>query len=181
MLAGVVAAVLLCLVQIQFDCSVQAIAGTMSSLKIADVVKAYNGDGDVTAWVRKLKLAATTTQQIKELASIIPMFLEGPAFAVYEQMDEKLKTDADAIERALVTAFSMNPFQAYESFRLRSWQSGEPVDVYLSELRRLAKLAGVESDGLLVCAFVVGLPIEVSCQLRAAVQISKTPLPTIVE
>ena len=58
---------------------------------------------------------------------------------------------------------------------------GEPVDVYLSDLRRLARLAEIEDDGLLRCAFVVGLPTDVSSNLRASVKIKTTPLSVLVE
>ena len=46
-----------------------------------------------------------------------------------------------------------------------------PVDVYLSDLHRLAKLAGVESDCLLRRAFIVGLPAVVSRELRALAKV----------
>ena len=45
------------------------------------------------------------------------------------------------------------------------------VDVYLSDLRRLAKLAQVESDSLLRRAFVVGLPAVVSRDLKALAKV----------
>ena len=94
------------------------------------------------------------------------MFLEGPAFAVYSEMDEDLKEDIEAIKQTLTDAFSLNAFQAYEQFTHRRWKE-EPVDVYLSDLRRLAKLAGIESDSLLRRAFVVGLPASVSREIKA--------------
>ena len=41
---------------------------------------------------------------------LIPLYLEGPAFAVYEQLDEEIKENADEIERVLLEAFSLNMF-----------------------------------------------------------------------
>ena len=57
----------------------------------------------------------------------------------------------------------------------------EPVDVYMTELRKLARLAGVTSDKLLLRAFVVGLPSVVSRKLRATANIKDITLAAVVE
>ena len=55
-------------------------------------------------------------------------------------------------------------------FFKRVWRD-EPVDVYMTELRKLARLAGNTSDKLLLRAFEVGLPSVVSHELRATTNI----------
>ena len=107
--------------------------------------------------------------------------LDGSAFAVYDQLETTQKESADAIEHALLSAFSLNKFEAYDRFRKRNWHDGEPVDVYLSELRKLAKLADIESDNLIRSAFIVGLPVDVSSQLRSHADINKSDLSALVE
>ena len=57
----------------------------------------------------------------------------------------------------------------------------EPVDVYLTDLRRLARLAGVTSDTLLLRAFVVGLPAAVTRELRALPGMERMPLSDVVK
>ena len=89
----------------------------------------------------------------------LPLFLDGAAFSVYLHLDEK--DCYEKVKQALIKAFSTNPFTAYEQFVQRRW-SNESVDVYLSDLRRLARLAGIEENILLRRAFVVGLPSYVS-------------------
>ena len=150
------------------------------SIKVSDMVKTYDGSGDVSVWLAKVKLVIST-QKLGDIATIVPLFLDGPAFAVYDQMEQADKKDGDKIQRCLLEAFSLNAFQAYDNFRRRSWMDNEPVDVFLSELRKLARLAGVESDDLLRCAFVVGLPSDVSSNLRASVNIKSTSLCVLVE
>ena len=44
----------------------------------------------------------------------------------------------------------MNPFRAYEEFSRRVWRD-EPVDVFMSELRRLARTADITSDSVIAC------------------------------
>ena len=62
-----------------------------------------------------------------------------------------------------------------------SGKLGEPVDDFVAAPRRLAKMANVESDELLRRVFVVGLPMEVSRELRAMANVNTTPLPQIVD
>jgi hypothetical protein len=160
--------------------SPQAIAAsTAANVRISDVVRPFSGEGDVVKWISKLEMV-TRLRGITELANFLPLFLEGPAFDVYSEMAEDSKEDIEEIKKVLTDAFGTNAFQAYELLMRRSW-SGEPVDVYLSDLRRLAKLAGVESEALLRRAFIVGLPPVVSRELRALAKIDRMTLATILE
>ena len=146
----------------------------------SDLVRPFDGSAEVSSWLKKVKLVAKL-KKINKLAAFIPLFLEGPAFAVYDQLPDASKDDDEEIERALLAAFGHNKFAAYDMFRQRSWMAGEAVDVFLSDLRRLARLAEVESEELICRAFVCGLPSDVSSNLRAGARISKEDLPTIVE
>ena len=61
-------------------------------------------------------------------------------------------------------------------------QPREAVDVFLSELRsNVGSLAGVVNNDLLRVAFVSGLALAVSSQLRALPQIEKIALNQLVE
>ena len=95
---------------------------------------------------------------------------------MFDQMPEDEKQDAREIEGTLLETFALGPFEAYNLFRQRSWTPGEAVDVYLADLRRLARLAKVENDSLLKCAFVVGLPAEVSAWLKSSSRIQDSEL-----
>ena len=130
-------------------------------------------------WLRQVKLLGQL-QKIDDLAMLIPLFLDGPAFAVYEQLNDEDRANFSQIEAALITAFSLDSFQAYEQFTTRKRRDGEPADVFMSELRRLAALAGADNDNLLRTAFVVGLPPSVSVQLRAMPGIQKMDLSQVV-
>ena len=84
---------------------------------------------------------------------------------MYKQMVEVDKEDAEKIKTVLKIAFGARPIEAYEDFRVSTRSYGESVDVFLSDLRRLAGLAGILNDNLLKLAFVVGMPKGVSAQL----------------
>lgn len=96
---------------------------------------------------------------------MIPLRLTGSTFAVYQQLDDKAKSDVDQIKPALVTAFAMDSFMAYKQLIEQHLQYGESMDVYLSELMKLSFLMGRISDSMLGCAFVHRLPGNVKWTL----------------
>ena len=151
----------------------------MAGMRISDFVQPYSGEADVVQWLDKLHHVC---RRMKEcVADVLPLFLEGPAYAVYSEMSDDKKDDANAIAAVLKEAFGLDGFRAYEQLTSRSWRAGEPVDVFLAELRRLAKLAGVDNEVLLRRAFIVGLPTFVSRELRAMADVSTTALPVILD
>ena len=147
-----------------------------------DMIKSFDGSSgiEVETWLRKIKLVAKL-KKVDALHEFLPLFLEGAAFAIYDQLTDKDKEDGVKIEEALLNAFAQDNFGAYDSFRRRSWLPGESVDVYLADLWRLARLAKVESDELVRCAFICGLPSDVSARLRTTANISSTDLSTVAE
>ena len=72
-------------------------------------------------------------------------------------------------------------FTAYERLQRRRWVPGEPADVFLADLRRLAKLAHIQDEEAIRGAFVVGLPADISQQLRASVRSFSCKLSTLCE
>lgn len=160
------------------DLPAQAIAA-MDNMR--ESLKCFSGDGgeDISIWLKKVNLVAKI-KKIEDVVSLIPLYLEGAAFAVYDQMAEDKKMNKDDVEKVLLTAFTQNNFGAYDSLRLRSWCPGESVDVFLSDIRRLVTLAGIDSEQTVRCAFICGLPADVSNQLRASAQINNQPLDVVV-
>ena len=60
-----------------------------STIKItSDMIKPFIGEGDVVAWLKKVRLVAKL-QKITELACFIPLYLEKDALALYLEMDER--------------------------------------------------------------------------------------------
>ena len=146
----------------------------------SEYLRPFDGSNDVATWIKKAELVARIKKEEDE-AAFIALHLEGMAFKVFEQMKEEDQQDAKAIKQRLRNAFGQNKFAAYDTFRQRSWCPGEAVDAYMSDLRRLAGLAGIESEELIRCAFICGLPGDVSSQLRASARISEDSLSTIIE
>ena len=110
---------------------------------LSELIGVYkdSGSGDFLEWVEKLELVAQL-QKVKKLTSFVPLFLSGPAFAVYKQLPRDSKDDYDLLKAGLVAAFSASPFEAYEELKGRVLKGSESVDVYLADLRRLIELTG---------------------------------------
>ena len=149
------------------------------NLRLTDLLRPFDGQSDVLEWFNKLELVARV-RGLENLENVIPLFLEGSAYSLYAELSESDKRSAESIKRKLVDAYGLNPYVAYEQFVRRVWRE-EPVDVYLTDLRRLARLADVATDEVIKKAFVVGLPTQVSRELRASSRVSELTLPELVE
>ena len=139
-----------------------------------DMIRPFTGDGDIVAWLKKVKLVARLSK-IVDLAAFIPLYLEGDALAVYLEMSEDDQNKAMELERKLKEAFSDGQFIAYGKLVNMKW-TGEPVDVYANEIRRLAGLSGLKGEGLETIVklnFVHGFPENISIELHQIENIEK--------
>ena len=151
------------------------------SIKFADVLSNYDGEGDFGEWIKKVELVAQL-QNVKNLVSFFPLFLSGGAFAVYQGLEESVKNNYSAAKAKLLAAFSVDCFCAYDEMSNRRLRPGESVDVYLADLKRLAALIDeFLSDDFMKCAFVSGLPENIKLQLRAACSMKAMKLEEVVE
>ena len=154
----------------------------MANVKLTDIVRKYvdcDTSGDFADWIERLELVAALQKTEDSLASILPLLLDGPAFAVYKQMPEDTRKDYEKVKKGILTAFGVDCYAAYEEFRNRVLREGESVDVFLSDLKRLAMLIGVEANAakpIVKCAFVAVLPVDVKSQLKSAVELEKLEL-----
>lgn len=150
----------------------------MSTVKLSDIVCKYedSSSGDFSEWLDKLELVAKL-QKIDDLTSFLPLFLVGPAFAVYKQLAEATRNDYTELKKALLSAFGVNCYAAYNQLQRRVLQDGEGVDIYLADLRRLVTLMGQKDpEPLLKCAFMSGLPDDVSVQLKSMAAVEELSL-----
>jgi len=160
--------------------------GPMANMRISDIVKNYRDQktsGDFAEWAEKLELVADIQQCSDKLASLLPLLLEGPAFAVFKQLPDDVKKEYQRSKAELLSAFGANCFDAYDRFRERVLQDDETVDVYLSDLKRLISLVGVNvtaAQPLIKCAFIAGLPVDVAKQLKSAAEVEKMGIDALV-
>lgn len=153
------------------------------SVKISDVVTNFESverSGDICEWLEKLELVARL-QNVTQLESFVPLFLAGPAFAVYKQLADEDKKVYEKLKLKLIQAFGTDCYAAYGELRERVLNDGESVDVFVADLRRLVALMGqTNPEPLLRCAFVSGLPADVSIQLKSTTAVENLGLSELV-
>ena len=145
------------------------------------LIPEYDGTDkqSVVEWLEELELVCKI-RGVEDVASVVPLRLTGGAFAVYLQLSEDKRKKLNEVKTALVAAFAVDPYMAYEQFVSRRLRSGESPDVFLAELRRLASLFGGMTDQGLACAFVAGLPESVRQLLRAGSRMESLDLTQIL-
>lgn len=144
---------------------------TNLSFRVTDIIPRFDGSTDVVLWLEKVDLACEV-QSISNVAALIPLFLEGAAFDVYQQMDSTDKTKKNSISAKLREAFGLTPAHAFALFKKRALQIGESPDAYMADIYRLLTLVGCmpESDDTerLACSqFIDGLPEPSRAQVKA--------------
>ena len=154
----------------------------MSVKVTSDMIRPFSGEGDVVAWLKKIQLVAKL-QRITDLASFLPLYLEGEALALYLEMDSTDQLDIEEIKKRLKVAFSDDMFTAYAKLVMFRW-SGEKVDVYANEISSLAGLAGFEEDGLenvVRLTFINGLPDSMSASMKQLANVKSMPNSELIE
>ena len=144
----------------------------MSSMKFDAFVRPYRGSADdFDLFWRKFMVAANLQKwdtDEKRLANL-PLFLEGDAFLVWDELSDDDKKSAAVVKQTLQDAFTLSPGQAYREFVSRTLGATESVDAYAADLRRLLAAAGQTADGkspVLIEQFLRGLPTDYARQLR---------------
>ena len=64
-------------------------------------------------------------QKVEDLKTFVPLFLNGSAFALYEQLSKDVKDDYAKLKKELLTAFSKKIYSAYSQLRERALQNSE--------------------------------------------------------
>ena len=130
----------------------------------SDILKPFSSEGDVVAWLKKVRLVARL-RLVDDVASLLPLYLEGGVLALYMEMKEEDQKDISLIEAWLKEAFMDGVFTAYRKLTMVRW-AGERVDVYANKIRQLAGFKGAWLERFTKLAFVTGFPNAVSIELQ---------------
>ena len=84
------------------------VASTVSN----NMIKPFNGEGDVVGWLKKIELVAKLTK-VEDEALFIPLYLEGGTLAMYLEMSDADQSSAAAIKDKLKEALCDNKFVSY--------------------------------------------------------------------
>ena len=146
-----------------------------------DIIKHFSGEGDVVTWLNKVRLVAKL-QQVNDVASLLPLYLEGDALPLYREMGEEDQKQIEQIEARLKEVFPDDAFAAYRIVTMIRW-AGERVDIYANKIRQLVGLAGFKGDGLerlTKLTFVTGFPDTVSIGLQQVPNIEALTMENLI-
>ncbi|XP_065177095.1 uncharacterized protein LOC135806835 [Sycon ciliatum] len=147
----------------------------MASIKMDGYLRAFKGKGeDFQLFWRKflvlcrLQKLSTETDRMASL----PLFLDGDAFHLFEQLSDTDKASESAVKKALESAYTMTPADAFRQFKARTLRDDEPVDTYVTDLKRLLALSGHtcadDKDMVLLEQLLDGLSLDYGRQVRMA-------------
>ena len=83
----------------------------------SDILKPFSGEGDVVAWLKKVRLVARL-QHVDDVASLLSLYLEGDALALYMEMKEEDQKDFSLIEAQLKETFMDGAFTTYRKLTM---------------------------------------------------------------
>ena len=101
--------------------------------------------------------------------------MEGGALAFYLEMDVAKRADYNLLCQELMRAYNDIEFVAYSKLRTAKW-TGEPVDVFVNNIRKLARGCGLKGDGLeqvVKLAFVTEFPDHIAVELQQIQDVEK--------
>lgn len=134
---------------------------------IENHVSKFDGSGDVEVFLEKVQLCKKLKpSECGDLEIVLPMLLEGDAFAMYMELNEEVRKSPSGIISHLRKSFGKTSFAAYDEFLSRQFRDETP-DVFANDLRKLASVfCNKVDEGLLKVAFIKGFPPHISEQLR---------------
>jgi len=130
--------------------------------------------GDVGEWFKRFEICCSanewndTTQAAK-----LPTLLEGEALAIWLELSEDTQKDYKEAKKKIVEKMAPQAFVSLDDFHKRRLHPGEPISVYVHELKKLLDQAmpGLDTgarDQLLLHQFLAGIPRDISKPIRAA-------------
>jgi hypothetical protein len=149
----------------------------MANLRIVDVVKKFEGgtDDNIELWLDRFHVAIdittkTTTddEKEKEMAKIMPLFLDGAAYNTWKQLGDADRKDLKKVESALRRVFGRSKATAWHALKTLQLVHGDSVDVAVEEVKSLLRtISGDDPPGELVSMFILdALPGTIADQVR---------------
>lgn len=134
------------------------------AIKLTEVVSKFTGDdGDIEKWLDRLDTAfrvaysdADDEERRRRTVSMMPLFLDGKAYATWKQLTDTQKSDMEAVCGALRRTFGKTKLQAWAELKSIKFFPGDSVDVMADEIATLWRTI---SDGQEVHESVVGLTL----------------------
>ena len=134
-------------------------------------------EGNPVEWFTRFEICCRVNGWEEDVkAKRLPTLLEGEALAVWLELNEDEQKSYEDAKAKIIERMNPVQFVSIDDFYRRKLLPGEPLSVFVHELKRLMDQAMPDTDAgtrkqLLTHQFLTGIPHEVSKQLRAAGEI----------
>ena len=135
-------------------------------------------EGEPTEWFQKYEICCDANEwEDAAKAKKLPTLLEGEALAIWLELTTEEKASYATSKAKIIAGMAPVRFVSLDDFRARRLNPGEPLPVFLHELKQLSKKAMPDADAatrkqLLLHQFVSGLPAHIGKQLRATGEVN---------
>lgn len=148
------------------------------TLKLVDVIKRFKGENgeDIDLWLERyetavrisLPTASTQADVEKQMVQIMPLFLEGPAYRTWKQLDSAGREDLPTVKASLKRVYGDSKIIAWEKLKQSQLLPGENVDVLADQVKNfLSVIVNGKPPEELVSLFLVdALPSRVAEKVR---------------
>ena len=104
-------------------------------------------DGDPTEWFKKYEICCDANEWEDDTkAKKLPTLLEGEALAIWLELTTEEKANYATSKAKIIAGMAPMRFVSLDDFRARRLNPGEPLPVFLHELKQLSKKAMPDAD-----------------------------------
>lgn len=147
-------------------------------MKLLEAAKKFSGarGEDVEQWFDKFLLTADITIEKAEdksaakLARILPIFLEGAAYATWKQIHPAKRDDLNAVKSELFRVFGRSKLQAWQDLNDVQFIPGDSVDILADQIKGSLRImvgdAAAIPDELVSFYLIDALPSQISSQIK---------------
>lgn len=155
-------------------------------MKLNEVVAKFSGAAgeDIEQWLDRFSVAIRVTEEItpdpttdpkgdkavqKKMVTLMPLLLNGSAYATWKRLSTADKEDHAAIVKALRRVYGKTKAAAWRELKALRLLPGEPVDVLADQITNLLSVVtgGKDCPGPLAAAFLLdAIPSRIAQQAR---------------
>ena len=135
-------------------------------------------NGDVSEWFKRFEICCAANDWNDATKALkLPTLLEGEALAIWLELTAEQQGSYDDAKKEMIRKMAPQSFVSMSDFHRRGLHPGEPISVYVHELKKLLDQAMPELDKsareqILLHQFIAGIPPHVSRAIRAAADVS---------
>ena len=130
--------------------------------------------GSIDEWFVRFDICSKANGWNEEMKALkVTSLFEGEALASWLELTEEEQADFKTLKKKLIAKMAPLPFTALEEFHARKLRPGEPLPLFTQYLKRLlqSSVPGLDvntREQMLIHQFLMGLPTDISRQLRAS-------------